>query len=117
MDAIQIACERIGIVGTRFREDVASQVQSAVLARRGRDTLRVTGPTGSGKELVTALVHEVAKNELGRKGEIVEINCGNLPDSLFESTLFGHRKGAFTGAAADAAGLLERARGGTLVLD
>ncbi len=117
MDPILHACDRLGIVGTRFREEISAQVQSAVLSRRGRDTVRLTGSTGTGKELVTALVHEVAREQLGREGELVEVNCGNLPEQLFESTLFGHKRGAFTGAANDTKGLLERARGGTLVLD
>ena len=117
MDSVIQACDRLGIAGTRFREEIAAQVQSSVLARRGRDAVRITGATGTGKELVTALVHDVGRVELGRTGELVEINCGNLPDSLFESTLFGHKRGAFTGAAADSKGLLERAKGGTLVLD
>ncbi len=117
MDPILQTCDRLGIVGTRFREEIAAQVQASVLARRGRDTVRVTGSTGTGKELVTALVHEVAREQLGRNGELVEVNCGNLPDQLFESALFGHKKGAFTGATADNKGLLERAKGGTLVLD
>lgn len=117
MDPILSTCDRIGIVGTRFREEIAAQVQASVLARRGRDTIRVTGSTGTGKELVTALIHEVAKGQLGRGGELVEVNCGNLPEQLFESTLFGHKRGAFTGANTDSKGLLERAQGGTLVLD
>lgn len=117
MDPILDTCDRLGIVGTRFREDVAAQVQASVLARKGRDAIRLTGSTGTGKELVSSLIHEVACSTLGRRGELVEINCGNLSDSLFESTLFGHKKGAFTGASADERGLLARARGGTLVLD
>jgi DNA-binding NtrC family response regulator len=117
MDAISKACVEVGIVGTRFREDVSAQVQAAVVARRGRDALRLTGETGTGKELVSALIHRVASAEFGRKGELVEINCSNLPDGLFESLLFGHKRGAFTGAAEDRIGLLEKAKGGTLVLD
>ncbi|AKU92188.1 sigma 54-interacting transcriptional regulator [Vulgatibacter incomptus] len=117
MDAFATTFDKLGIVGSRFREDVASQVQAAVLSRRGRDAVRLAGLTGTGKELVSSLVHEVARCELGRDGEIVEINCGNLSDSLFESSLFGHKRGAFTGANADQAGLLEKAKGGTLVLD
>ena len=117
MDAITRACVEVGIVGSRFREDVAAQVQAAVVARRGRDALRLTGETGTGKELVSSLVHRIATGELGRKGELVEINCSNLPDGLFESLLFGHKRGAFTGAAEDRVGLLEKAKGGTLVLD
>src|SRR5690606_11465104 len=85
MDPIIQACDRLGIVGARFREEIAAQVQASVLARRGRDAVRLTGVSGTGKELVTALVHEVAREQLGRSGELVEINCSNLPDSLFES--------------------------------
>lgn len=117
MDPFLETCDRLGIVGSRFREEVAVQVQASVLARRGRDAIRLTGETGTGKELITSLIHEVCKDQLGRTGELVEVNCGNLSEHLFESALFGHKRGAFTGAAADQKGLLEKARGGTLVLD
>ncbi|HEY0839613.1 MAG TPA: sigma 54-interacting transcriptional regulator [Vulgatibacter sp.] len=117
MDVFQESCDRLGIVGSRFREETSLQVQAAVLSRRGRDAVRITGSTGTGKELIASLVHEVAKRELGRTGELVELNCGNLSETLFESSLFGHKRGAFTGASADQTGLLERAKGGTLVLD
>lgn len=117
MDAFRIACDEIGLVGSRLQQELATQVQAAVLARRGRDVVRLTGSTGSGKELVSALIHQVAQVELGRKGELVEVSCSNLPAGLFESTLFGHRRGAFTGATTDTPGLLARAQGGTLVFD
>jgi|GEM_PF-1055053 len=109
--------DRLGIVGSRFREETSLQVQAAVLARRGRDAVRISGSTGTGKELIASLVHDVATRELGRSGELVELNCSNLSDTLFESSLFGHKRGAFTGASADQSGLLEQAKGGTLVLD
>ncbi len=117
MDPIVRACDELHIVGSRFREELSAQVQSAVLARRGRDAVRITGETGTGKELAAGLVHKLAVEQLGRTGELVEVNCGNLGDTLFESALFGHKKGSFTGAAADERGLLDRAKGGTLVLD
>lgn len=73
----------------------------------------VLGETGTGKELAARHLHERS----GRKGELVAVNCGAIPDKLIESYLFGHRKGAFTGATSDQPGVFERADGGTLLLD
>ena len=74
----------------------------------------VTGESGTGKELVAHAVHEYSPR---RKSEMVAINCGAIPDNLLESELFGHEKGAFTGAFAKRAGRFEQADGGTLFLD
>ena len=73
----------------------------------------VGGPTGSGKERVAAGIHAMS----GRKGAFVPVNCGALPAGLVESELFGHKKGAFSGAIADAPGLVAASSGGTLFLD
>ncbi len=73
----------------------------------------VTGETGSGKEVVARLIHA----ESGRRGPMLAVNCGAITDSLLERELFGHERGAFTGAEAAAPGLLEAAGEGTLVLD
>lgn len=100
-----------------MRENLSAQVQSALVARQAKDVIRLTGPTGTGKELVASLLHEVSRRVLGRRGELVRVSCSNLPAGLFESTLFGHKRGAFTGATADAKGLLRQARNGTLLLD
>jgi two-component system NtrC family response regulator len=77
-------------------------------------TVLVLGETGSGKELVARAVHEQSARAAL---PFVAVNCGALPESLIESELFGHRKGAFTGADEHRTGLFEVAHGGTLFLD
>jgi two-component system, NtrC family, response regulator AtoC len=82
------------------------------IARSGANVL-VLGETGVGKEVLAATLHELS----GRTGMFARINCAALSETLLESELFGHEKGAFTGAAAQRAGLLESADGGTVFLD
>ncbi len=71
------------------------------------------GPTGTGKEVMARAIHELS----GRAGPFVAVNCGALPESLLESQLFGHVKGAFSGAQRDAVGFVQSAHQGTLFLD
>ncbi len=84
-------------------------------AARVSGSVLVTGESGTGKELVARSIHE--HSERGQGGKFVPVDCGALPDDLIESELFGHRRGAFTSAIADKAGLFEEANGGTLFLD
>jgi len=85
----------------------------AGLADSAADVL-IQGETGTGKELVARCLHETSTR---RKGNFVAINCGGLPETLFESEIFGHEAGAYTGANKRRIGKIEYANGGTLFLD
>ena len=77
-------------------------------------TVLVTGESGTGKELVAQAIHQESPR---RTGPFVSVNCGAIPETLMESELFGHLKGAFTGAVATTTGLFSAADGGSLFLD
>ena len=88
-----------------------------MLARRVAETdvtALLTGPTGSGKEVLAKILHEGSKR---RTGPFVPLNCAAMPESMIEDLLFGHEKGAFTGALHSKIGQFELANGGTIFLD
>lgn len=87
--------------------------QIAKLAR-SQAPVYICGESGSGKELVARQIHELGARV---SGPFVPVNCGAIPDELMESEFFGHKKGSFTGAFEDKAGLFQAAKGGTLFLD
>jgi two-component system response regulator AtoC len=101
-----------GIVGHS-----AALQQAIALARKVAkhpSTVLVTGESGSGKELIASLIHEASPR---KSAPFVAVNCGAIPEQLLESELFGHARGAFTGAVENRSGLFEEADGGTLFLD
>jgi len=76
-------------------------------------TVLILGETGTGKELVARAIHKLS----GRKGNLVPVNCGAIPEDILESELFGHERGAFTGAISSRIGRFQLADGGTIFLD
>ncbi len=104
--------EAFAAIVTRSRK-MRSIFQYLEAVASSQEPVLITGETGVGKEMLGTAVHTLS----GRDGELVKVNVAGLDDALFTDTLFGHRKGAYSGAAASRAGLVARADGGTLVLD
>jgi two-component system response regulator PilR (NtrC family) len=129
---ISRALEKRALVAENLalRDQVAGRVRLANLLGKSRAMQKVfelitkihstktnvliTGESGTGKELVARALHSEGARA---KAPFVAVNCGAIPDELMESELFGHKKGAFTGAVSDHAGLFQEAHGGTLFLD
>lgn len=104
--------ERRGIVGESQR--ISECVQQMAKAARSSANVLIMGETGTGKEIFARAVHA---NSPRRNKNYVVVDCASLQEALVGSDLFGHRKGAFTGAVSDKVGVLQRADGGTLFLD
>jgi DNA-binding NtrC family response regulator len=97
------------------RSTAVARVRASIRQVASTDTtVLIMGESGTGKELAAAEIHRMSP----RSGKnLVRVNCAAIPDSLFESEFFGHRRGAFSGAIADRVGRIPEADGGTLVLD
>jgi DNA-binding NtrC family response regulator len=101
-----------GIVG-RSRP-IQEVIRTAKLVAQSRSTVLITGETGTGKELVARAIHDWSGQ---RDMPLIKVNCAALPETLIESELFGHVRGAFTGAVANKKGRFSLADGGTIFLD
>jgi len=101
-----------GIVGRSGR--MLDVIQAAELVAESKSTVLITGETGTGKEMVARAIHDRSAQ---RNMPLIKVNCAAIPDALLESELFGHRRGAFTGATANKKGKFELADGGTIFLD
>jgi DNA-binding NtrC family response regulator len=101
-------------LGIIYRSEVMARMMSmAARAAASAATVLITGESGTGKELVARFIHDRS----ARSGLFVAVNISALPETLAESELFGHSRGAYTGAAVDRMGRFEEAEGGTLFLD
>jgi DNA-binding NtrC family response regulator len=111
-DELVASSEFEGIIGrSPLMWDLFSQIRRVAPHYR---SLLVTGPTGAGKDLIAQAIHRRSPAHAGR---YAVLNCSAVVETLFESELFGHVRGSFTGATADKPGLFEHAHGGTLFLD
>ena len=106
------AAPRLGPTRT-FCPEVMTQILNLRRIARSRESVLILAETGSGKEVAAAMVHQLS----GRPGACRIVDCGAVPESLFESAFFGHQRGAFTGATEARIGEIQAAHAGTLFLD
>ena len=99
---------------TGCSQTMVAAYEQATKAAKSDVAIYIQGETGSGKEVMTKFIHN---NSPRKNGPLVTVNCATLTPELFESLMFGHKKGAFTGAVNDHKGFFEAAQGGTLFLD
>jgi hydrogenase-4 transcriptional activator len=99
------------VFNSRAMADVARNVERI---KDSNSTILVTGESGTGKELIARAIHRLSRRS---ESEFIPFNCSAVPAELIESMLFGHRRGTFTGAMSDHAGLIRSAENGTLFLD
>ena len=111
MNLIQIK-QRFGIIGTSNGLNRALEVSSQVAPTD--ISVLVTGESGTGKEIIPQVIHHLSSR---KHGEYIAVNCGAIPEGTIDSELFGHEKGAFTGASGSRKGYFEVANGGTIFLD
>lgn len=110
LDAPEVAAESMVAESAAMKQlvSVASRVAPSDAS------VLIAGPSGAGKEVLARFMHQHSRR---KDGPFVAVNCAAIPDNLLESTLFGHEKGAFTGATSAMPGKFEQAQGGTILLD
>ena len=111
-EEIQHIKQQFGIIGNA--QALNRAVEVAVQVAPTAMTVLITGESGSGKESFSKLIHSLSPY---KHGQFIAINCGAIPEGTIDSELFGHKKGAFTGAAEERKGYFEEANGGTIFLD
>ncbi len=109
---VQAIKQRFGIIGNS--PDLNRAIEVAVQVAPTDLSVLITGESGTGKEIFPQIIHQ---HSVRKHGKYIAVNCGAIPEGTIDSELFGHEKGAFTGALADRKGYFEEADGGTIFLD
>ena len=112
METVQSIKQRFGIIGND--KGLNRAIEKAIQVAPTDISVLVTGESGVGKEVVPKIIHQLSHR---KHGKYIAVNCGAIPDGTIDSELFGHEKGAFTGATANRSGYFEVADGGTIFLD
>ena len=112
MESIQAIKQRFGIIGNDPKLNRA--IEKAIQVSPTDISVLVTGESGVGKESIPKIIHQLSHR---KHGKYIAVNCGAIPEGTIDSELFGHEKGAFTGATATRSGYFEVANGGTIFLD
>ena len=112
MESIQAIKQRFGIIGNDPKLNRA--IEKAIQVSPTDISVLVTGESGVGKESIPKIIHQLSHR---KHGKYIAVNCGAIPEGTIDSELFGHEKGAFTGATATRSGYFEVADGGTIFLD
>ncbi|RNC85074.1 MAG: sigma-54-dependent Fis family transcriptional regulator [Winogradskyella sp.] len=112
MESVQAIKQRFGIIGNDAKLNRA--IEKAIQVAPTDISILVTGESGVGKESIPKIIHQLSHR---KHGKYIAVNCGAIPEGTIDSELFGHEKGAFTGATSTRSGYFEVADGGTIFLD
>ncbi|TRZ43228.1 sigma-54 interaction domain-containing protein [Robertkochia solimangrovi] len=112
MESVQAIKQRFGIIGNNLKLNRA--IEKAIQVAPTDISVLVTGESGVGKEAIPKIIHSLSHR---KHGKFIAVNCGAIPEGTIDSELFGHEKGAFTGATQTRSGYFEEADGGTIFLD
>ncbi|WP_417442938.1 sigma-54 interaction domain-containing protein [Joostella sp.] len=112
MESVQAIKQRFGIIGNDLKLNRA--IEKAIQVAPTDISVLITGESGVGKEALPKIIHSLSHR---KHGKYIAVNCGAIPEGTIDSELFGHEKGAFTGASQTRSGYFEEANGGTIFLD